>query len=197
VTAGALPAGLALSTAGAIAGTPTGFGTATFTAQVTDASAQVQSRQFTLTINPVALTITTGSLPDGTAGSAYSTTISTSGGAPPITFSLAQGSLPAGLSISSGGTISGTPTVVGNSTFRVQASDAAAQTVTRQFHISVAATSLVINTSTLPNGTTGSAYNTTLSVSGGVAPYNWSVTAGTLPAGLNLSASEHQSSRPR
>ena len=48
---------------------------------------------------------------------------------------------------------------------------------------------LSIVTSSLPAGTSGTAYNQALLASGGTLPYNWSVVAGqgTLPTGLNLS----------
>lgn len=39
-----------------------------------------------------------------------------------------------------------------------------------------------------PNGKVGVFYTTTLGVSGGTAPYNWVITAGTLPPGLSLNA---------
>ena len=48
---------------------------------------------------------------------------------------------------------------------------------------------LSITTSSLPGGTTSVAYSTTLTASGGVAPYTWSVSVGSLPAGLQLNAS--------
>ena len=48
--------------------------------------------------------------------------------------------------------------------------------------------SLVISTSSLPNGTVGSAYGSFVAASGGLAPYSWSVVAGSLPAGLSLNA---------
>ncbi len=48
---------------------------------------------------------------------------------------------------------------------------------------------LTILTSTLPNGTVGSAYSYTLAASGGVLPYTWSILSGALPAGLTLTAS--------
>ncbi len=47
----------------------------------------------------------------------------------------------------------------------------------------------MITTTSLPNGQVGTAYSTTLAASGGTSPYTWSLTAGTLPAGLSLSAS--------
>jgi subtilisin family serine protease len=43
-----------------------------------------------------------------------------------------------------------------------------------------------ITTSSLPNGTKNVAYNATLGATGGVTPYSWSVTAGSLPTGLTL-----------
>ncbi|HZY05685.1 MAG TPA: Ig domain-containing protein, partial [Anaeromyxobacteraceae bacterium] len=45
-----------------------------------------------------------------------------------------------------------------------------------------------VSTSSLPWGTTGVAYSATLSASGGTTPYSWSVSAGSLPAGLSLAA---------
>jgi hypothetical protein len=45
-----------------------------------------------------------------------------------------------------------------------------------------------VTTSSLPDGTTGTAYSQTLAATGGTSPYTWSLAAGTLPAGLALSA---------
>jgi hypothetical protein len=46
-----------------------------------------------------------------------------------------------------------------------------------------------ITTSSLPTGTVGKAYSATLSATGGVAPYVWSITYGALPGGLSLASS--------
>jgi len=51
------------------------------------------------------------------------------------------------------------------------------------------APSLLITTTSLPNGQVGIAYNAALSATGGTAPYRWSFTSGTLPTGLSLNAS--------
>ena len=48
---------------------------------------------------------------------------------------------------------------------------------------------LVITTTSLPNGQVGVAYSQGLQATGGVQPYAWSVTAGSLPQGLSLNGS--------
>jgi hypothetical protein len=45
---------------------------------------------------------------------------------------------------------------------------------------------VTISTSSLPEDTVGSAYSQTVHASGGTLPYTWSITAGSLPAGLDL-----------
>ena len=49
---------------------------------------------------------------------------------------------------------------------------------------------LTLTTTTVPQGSLGTSYGTTFHVAGGAFPYMWSVTAGKLPAGLSLSASD-------
>src|ERR1700730_2257894 len=50
--------------------------------------------------------------------------------------------------------------------------------------------------SPLPSGTVGVAYSLSLAANGGVAPYSWSVTSGTLPAGLSLGSGGSLSGTP-
>jgi hypothetical protein len=97
---------------------------------------------------PLPLVINTSSLPEAVKSTAYSTTLSASGGATPYTWSLATGTLPAGLTLAAGsGTISGTPTTTGTSTFTVKVTDASspAQAVTKQLTITVSATASAIS----------------------------------------------------
>lgn len=72
-----------------------------------------------------ALTITTTTLSSGTVGTAYSASVSASGGTSPYSYEVTSGSLPNGLSMSSAGAISGTPTTEETSTFTVTVTDSA------------------------------------------------------------------------
>jgi hypothetical protein len=49
-------------------------------------------------------------------------------------------------------------------------------------------TTVVVTTTSLPNGALGVAYNQALTVTGGSAPYTWATLTGALPTGLSLSA---------
>jgi hypothetical protein len=55
------------------------------------------------------------------------------------------------------------------------------------------ATSPAITTATVPDGTVGAAYSTSVQASGGTAPYAWSVSSGTLPAGITMGSSTSNS----
>jgi hypothetical protein len=144
------------------------------------------------------LTITTASpLPTAVLDSPYSQQLQasvTSG----LTWSLSSGSLPPGITVSSTGSISGTPRSVGIFDFTIQAvGGTAQQTATRQFRLEVG-TGLVITTpSLLPDGTTSANYTVILNATGGVSPYHWTLNAGTLPDGLDLSTSGLISGTPR
>ena len=194
VTSGLLPAGLKLHAAtGVISGTPTSGGVSTFTAQVGDAEnpPATRSATFSLGVEATPVQVTTATLPAASTGQPYSVTLAASGGVAPYTWSVTSGSLPGGLSLdSSTGLISGTPTASGTYGFTVAVTDSGnpAATATASLSITVAAP-LVITTTSLPGATTGAAYEVTLAASGGVAPYTWSVTSGSLPGGLSLDSS--------
>ena len=171
---------------GLLSGTPTTAATSTPTIRVTDSAAATSSTAFSLTItSPSALAITTTSpLPGGTAGVAYSAILTASGGTAPYTWSLQSGTLPAGLAIS-GQLITGTPTTAGTSAFTVKVTDNVAATATLAVSLTIAST-LAVTTASLPGGTVGVSYTTTLAAANGTTPYTWAVTAGSLPAGLAL-----------
>ncbi len=191
ISSGALTTGLSLaSSTGVISGTPTGTGTSNFTVQVTDANSVTATKSLSLTVVAPPLTVTTTSLPNGTQNAAYSTTLTATGGTTPYSWSISVGTLPAGLTLaSSTGVISGTPTGTGTSNFTVQVTDASSATASKPLSITVGTTPPTVTTTSLPNGTQNAAYSVTLTATGGTTPYTWSISAGTLPAGLNLASS--------
>ena len=138
------------------------------------------------------LVLTTTSLPSGSVGAAYSTTLAATGGTTPYTWAITSGSLPAGLSLNtSSGAITGTPSTSGTSSFTVKATDSSspAKTASANLSITVSAVPLSVTTTSLPSGSVGVAYSTTLAAVGGITPYTWAIVSGSLPAGLSLSAS--------
>lgn len=198
IAAGTLPPGLALnSSTGQLAGTPTAAAGAPFTFTVEAAGANGLTGQavFTITIAPNTMTFTTGSLPGGTVGSAYNQSIAASGGiGPTFTWSVTAGALPPGLAL--GGTtrtatLSGTPTQAGTFNFTVQVADDGQPGVAtaQAYSVTVAPSNsqpLSIVTASLPGAALAQAYQTQLTATGGLAPYTWSLQAGTLPPGLAL-----------
>lgn len=138
---------------------------------------------------PITPTITTTSLPAGVLRQPYNATLQAVGGFPPYLWMVSSGSLPAGLTLNSNGTITGTPTAKGVSSFTVQATDSQQQVAAANLAITVQqALPLQITTYSLPTGTVGAPYDATLTATGGVPPYTWTVISGSLPAGLSLNS---------
>src|SRR6185369_3055657 len=73
------------------------------------------------------------------------------------------------------------------SSFIVRVTDKVGATATKPLSITIAGAP-VITTTSLPAGTVNAIYNQTVVVSGGTFPYNWAVTAGSLPNGLTMTA---------
>lgn len=146
---GTLPAGLTMSSTGAITGTPTTSGSYSFMAAVKDAASNMQSYTYSTSIAQ-GTSITTASVPNGTAGTAYpATTLSATGGTGgPYTWALASGTMPPGLTLASTGSISGTPTTAAGYTFALQAKDASNNTSTKTFSMTVTAPTTTSTTST-------------------------------------------------
>ncbi len=189
---GSLPAGLTLNTStGVISGTPTGTGTSTFTVTVTDsAPATTAPKTLSITVN-AALTITsTDPLPGAIQGTAYANVLAATGGTAPYTWTISAGALPTPLTLfNAAGVISGVPTTAGPNAFTVQVTDANGVTTTKALSIAVAAAvAPTITTTTLPSAIIGSSYTYQLQRTGGVSPFTWATTVGTLPTGLALDA---------
>jgi Peptidase A4 family/Putative Ig domain len=140
--------------------------------------------------SPAPLTITTAAVASGHVGTPYSTNLSAAGGTPPYAWRLIGGSLPPGLTLSRSGVIAGIPTGPDDASFTVQVADDRAPTpfgATASFSLVVSATPLSITTTTLSDAMMGAGYSSTLMAAGGTGPYLWTLTGGSLPAGLALS----------
>jgi len=167
VAAGSLPAGMSLSSAGTLSGTPTAGGTFNFTVRATDAVSTVGSRPYTMTVSTPTISITPTTIPVITVGVAYSQTITASGGTAPYTYGITAGSTPTGVTLASNGILSGTPTAAGPYSFTVTATDSstgagAPYTSSRAYSGMVAAGATPVVSSVTPsNGpSTGGTYVT-------------------------------------
>ncbi len=195
ITSGSLPGGLTLNpSTGAITGTPTAYGTFSFTAQVVDSrgtAAGTSTSNCSIVIAPPQITLTCPPSTTGTVGVAYNSSLSAGGGVPPYTYSITAGSLPAGLTLNSTtGAITGTPTTAGTFNFTAQVVDStgtAAGTTTSNCSIVIAPAPPTLTCPTA-TGQVGAAYSSALVAAGGVSPYTFSITAGSLPAGLTLNS---------
>ena len=176
----------------------TSSGTYTVTPTVTDASGtNIITTGFTVTVTVPLLSITTTSLPGGTVGTAYNRTVTATGGTTPYAWSVTAGSLAPLTLDSTTGVISGTPTTAGTLNFTVQVKDANAKTATQALSIVVSPAPPMVMTTSLPGGTINTAYTqTTLAASGGTPPYTWSVSTGSLPPGISVSAAGVVSGMP-
>jgi hypothetical protein len=204
MTQGSLPPGIQLASTGLFAGTPTSAGMFSFTVEVCDSSTpqpQCLTGSTTVAINnPPAppLQILTTSLPNAIKGVAYDVLLRGSGGVPPYKWS-SPSLLPPGLQLTSAGEIKGTPTQLGTFTLNISLTDSQGTTpATAKLSLTITqASPPVITTTTLPTGTVSKAYPATqLQVSGGQSPYTWTLTAGSLPAGLRMSTAGAISGTP-
>lgn len=189
VTNGSLPAGLTLSSAGVLGGTPAGPpGISSFTVTVTDSASGTGSKLFNQTVYALPSIATASPLPDGYRSIAYSATLAATGGVAPYTFSITAGALPTGLALNAGsGAITGTPTASGTFTPTFTVTDVNGKAGSKALSLTVQP-GLAIGNSSLPDGYASQTYSATLSAVGGLGPYSFAVTSGALPPGLSLSS---------
>jgi hypothetical protein len=207
IVAGALPDGLGMNVAGLISGTPTTPGVFTFTIRATDSAAQTGEAICTITIWELLLDC--DDPPGGTVGVPYAHAVVVSGGVPPYSVALLAGALPPGLLLSADGEIAGIPTLAGEYTFTLRATDSAAPTHTADAICSItivpwvppvgqaevvcsititAPVPLAVDCADPPGGQIGYPYSHQLAASGGVPPYSFAIIAGALPPGLTMDA---------
>ena len=168
LSAGTLPPGLFLTPTALLSGVWTTPGTYNFTFTLTDSTGITATQTEAVTVAPATV------LPAGVVGTAYSA--STPPGA-----TLASGTIggpPPGVLVTSNG-LAGIPITAGSYVFSLG---------TTTYSVGVTAP-LAPSTTNPPDGTVGVPYSGSLPVNGGTAPYTWSLTTGSLPTGLSLTAS--------
>lgn len=145
-----------------------------------------------------AMKIEQTTVPGGTVGVAYSKQLTAKDEVAPITWSY-TGSLPPGITMSSSGLISGTPTAAGTFTFTAKVTDSLPSTDTETMDLVVTGGSNSvpsITTTSVPNATSGVAYNETVVATGGDGALVWTLDSGALPSGVTLSSSGVLSGTP-
>ena len=205
VSTGALPAGLTLATGGTISGKATAVGTFAFAVVATDSSSGTgpfnsMPANVTLMVDAPVIRLAPTTVPGGTANTAYSQTVTATGGTTPYTYAVTGGALPTGLTLSAVGVLSGTPTQAGSFFITVTAADSstgpgAPYSGARAYVLTVAGPTITLVPASVPNATVGTAYTQTVAASGGAAPYTFS-TIGSIPPGLNVSSSGTLSGTP-
>ena len=202
-SASGLPAGLTLSAAGVLAGTPSATGTSNIMVTAADpVSSQTLSSSLALTVvaaTPGLKLSTSNLVVGGGVNSPLSGSLTVSGGTGPYTFS-ASG-LPAGVTLSVSGntatvtgsssapgtymvTITATDTGASSANIIVPRANAAPATITAQLTIQVLG---LMTAPALPSGAATALYTTNFAATGGTPPYVYSATG--LPPGLSLSGS--------
>ena len=194
LSAGALPPGVQL-VGNLLAGTPITGGTYSFAITVTDRTLGVPlalTRTYTVVVEQPLFEIDEAVPAVATAGRIYSYGIQGRGGISPYTYRVDSGALPSGLAMGSDGNVSGTPTAAGTFDVTVVGTDSASgtpATATRSFRFVVELPVMTVSPDRPQPAAVGADYSMSIGAAGGKEPYLYTVTSGTLPAGLQLSSS--------
>ncbi|HET9306913.1 MAG TPA: putative Ig domain-containing protein [Candidatus Sulfotelmatobacter sp.] len=191
VVAGTLPPGLTIdSQAGIISGVPTVTGTFNFNVSVEDtSSATVRmsgTHSYSLIVGScescIRITITPPTPSVSSGGKLQLSALVSNVSNPAVTWTASSGT------ISSNGLFTA-PVVNAPLTVTVTAKSLAQPSSEASTTVSVGSSNVSISTSSIPSATMGVPYNTSLIATGGQPPYQWSISSGSLPLGLELTAS--------
>jgi hypothetical protein len=184
VQSGSLPPGVTLSTAGALAGTPTSEGSFQFVVKAQNGT-PVATQTYTLGVRqPVSVKSPFASA-RAEVGIRYGASATATGGTGTYTWTLASGALPAGLALNAAsGAVAGTPQSAGNFAFALTATDAEGRVATANGALTVAPR-LAIRTARLKTARVGHAYQARLATAGGMRPVAWNA-SGKLPPGMRF-----------
>jgi Putative Ig domain/Bacterial Ig-like domain (group 2) len=187
IVAGSLPPGLRLNvTKTSIGGTPATVGVYRFLVQATNGTSNMRRLQWAQVIvqgeaTPLRVTLSPASvsLPPGGQQQFSATVQGTNNSG--VKWYASAGSISASGLFVAPATEDGLIVVTATSTSNPSTSATSSVRITQP-------NPLVIETSSIPNGEANSPYDVSLSASGGVPPYRWSMASGSLPAGIELQA---------
>ena len=196
LAAGALPAGLTLSSSGIVSGTPTVGGSFPIVIRVADAAGMTYQTSYRLQIGSTNLAFTNTTLPKPYIGSQYFAPLQAAGGVAPYQFSIASGILPVGLNLASSGEITGTVATDAGSVVTFRVVDATGASATTTLSLTPIQSALQLSFTSIPAARVGQFYLFIPTATGGSGTYVFSVGA-PLPLGLFLTPVGNIAGRPK
>ena len=185
------PAGISISSTGVISGSSTQQGTYKLNIQVSDSTGVTFTAPLSLKVGaPPVLVVQAATLAPGAVGVPYRQSLSASGGLAPYSWNTDPAAVPPGLAATGSGYVFGVPTAPGTYTFDAAATDSLKANATGKMTIVIAPAAIVLKApAALPAGIVGADYPAQAFVaSGGVPPFKYALSSGSLPAGLSLNA---------
>ncbi len=183
---GTLPAGLTISSAGVVTGTPTVKGTSSVTLRVTDSSGRKRTVVFTWKVTGPPLSASVPNQTNQVLRSIGAVTFTATGGSGSYSWTDPTGSLPPGLAISTSGVVTGTPTALGSYTVNLLVTDVQlGTTVNPTFTWKVVGPSTITGV-TSPFTTTTGATITSQALAYSCPTSNCTYTLSGAPAGIGL-----------
>jgi hypothetical protein len=190
VAAGALPAGLSLSSNGVVSGTPSAPGTASFTAKVSAGGANTQ-RQFSLQV-AAGLQIAAPATQVAEVAVPLTVELNATGGSAPYRWELTQGALPTHVGFigdqgnGSKALIKGVPADAGTFSLTFRVTDVLGRSTLHTITLGVADRLRLASVKMPRFGHVARAYQAHGIADGGHGKRVWSIGRGALPAGLHL-----------
>jgi hypothetical protein len=191
VTGNTLPNNLSLNAnTGVLSGVVIADGIGNFSITATDFYSTTATNNYSLTTVDPTILISPPTISNGVVGTAYTQIFTSSGGTGPYTYSVTGGTLPANLVLATSGNLSGTPSTAATSNFTITSTDTFSTTGSFTYSdVVMTSPTISLSPTTFANATADSPYSANVFAFGGIAPYTFAVTSGTLPSGLNLSNS--------
>jgi hypothetical protein len=192
ITGGQLPPGLSFNPGqydvASVSGTPSQLGTYTFTIQAQDLTMPQTATVAVTIVVDIHLAITKSTLKVGGQNQVFLDSFAAVNGIPPLHWSI-SGNMPAGLSLNStSGQLTGTPTDFGGFPYTVSVNDSASPPSSDSAQGILQLAQQLRVTGQFSPIYIGQGYFSALGVTGGTYPYTWTISSGTLPAGLTLTA---------